>query len=83
LVGEAGQDRGNDELEIPANLLEAESNGGGSKANQASVAGMRLMDSIGIVLAELGENGMDPGMVVGRKGIANRCLEPGPPVSAS
>lgn len=55
----------------------AEGNSGSSKAYQASIPCMRLMDGICIVVAELVENGIDPLPVLGGDQVANHALQSG------
>ena len=50
---------------------------GGSQANQATVACMRLMDSISIVVAKLIEDGIDFDIVLGGDQLTNGTLQAG------
>ena len=47
-----------------AETYRAKSNGGSGQAYQPPVPCMRLVDSIGKVVAELVEDGLDPGVVL-------------------
>lgn len=54
----------------------AKCNGGGGEADQASITGVRLVDSIGILIAQLIEDGLDPRVVFGHDQLTNDPLEP-------
>ncbi len=47
-----------------AETYRAKSNGGSGQAYQASVPCMRVVDGIGKVIAELVDDGLDPGVVL-------------------
>lgn len=53
-----------------------QSNGGSSQADQAAIAGMGLMDGIGKVVAQLLEDGRDPGVVSAGDQVADDALKP-------
>lgn len=53
----------------------AESNGGGGEANQTAIAGMWLVDGVGILVAERIEDGLDAGKVLDGDEIADLALE--------
>jgi len=54
----------------------SEGDGGSSKADETAVAGMRLMDSIGVVVAKLFENVVYALEILGGYEIADDPLEP-------
>lgn len=51
--------------------------GGSGQADKASIARMRLVDSIGILVAELVKNGSDFVVVPGRNELSDETLKPG------
>lgn len=54
----------------------SESNGGGCKADQATVASMRLVDSVGILVAELIEYRLDPVVILTGNKLPNDSFKP-------
>lgn len=73
LVGKAGEDGRDNDLQIPRQFR-AEGDGSGSQAYQASVSCMGLMDCIGEVVAELVEDGFDLCVVLGCNQISDDAL---------
>jgi hypothetical protein len=48
---------------------------GGSEADEAAVAGVGLVDGIGVLLAELAHDAGDPVVVLGSEGFADEAFE--------
>lgn len=53
----------------------AKGNSGGGEAYQAPITGMRLMNGIGILIAERVEDGLNPSKVLGDDQVADLALE--------
>jgi hypothetical protein len=91
LVGEAGEDRRNNLLEVAGDFLRrhqlvlawtwrmcthrSQGYRGRGQADEAAVAGMRVVDGIGVLVAQLVDDFCYPVVVLGDEGIADEALE--------